>query len=964
MKKLFDKMEIIMGMKKAFLICSFISLNIYVFAQEYFPGDGTQASPFYGTQTNQSTIGPGDVYIGFLGSGDLSTGSFRLTIAAGTTLHIYEGININIPAGGGIRAQGTSSNRVTFTSTGAGVSWGRLYFNPGSRIYQMTYCVIEKGSAPENGSGGAIYAEGVNASYCTISNCEFWGNYAPRRGGAIYAYNGNLTINNCTFHDNMSKWGGALAFNGGVGTYLVDKSVFYSNSATGDEAEGGTIYIPYLAQDVTIQNCLIYNNSCTHPYGSGGIYCGGIFDLCHYINNCTIVGNTPIDVKISGPDQVSLQNTLIYGSDNSVYYDYGTPLADNLINCAVQRVSRAAGEIDISAFPSSFKLNSSNTAADGPNFEDPANHNYLISLISPCRDAGTIDAGWSTPPSYDFLNNGRIGPYDIGAYEVQYNRWTGAIDNVWATAGNWQGGVPTTTSNVVVPKGLTNYPTSSSTQDFTIGTGKRLIIDPGAYVTLGSLTNNGILRLNSGSTGIASLMLETYARGTGSEEIQIYLTGGTAGQGLYKWHYISSPVNPSIPTSIFEANTQDLARFVESLYDGNSGTGWIASDGFIYSTGAYGTGFSDLALGKGYNFWDNDLTRTYTFSGLLNTTALNNINLEYSGPVEGSDYYGYNLLGNPFSCGISWDIIANSANFPLNTSKAIYFTKDDSECTYNNGVGVPYGTTGHVPPMQGFFMKTLSSGNTVTIPLSAREHNQTERYKGESSEIPLIRLYINENNKSDETVVRFDDNAKSDFDFDFDAMKMTKAGKKPSISSLIGTTEMAINGLPFPDQFTEIPLSLGVGQTINGNHTIKTLQLQGLDNYIVTLEDKKNNISLDLKTHPNFTFSDPEGVMTNRFVLKISSNATVIENPTVQDKLFNVYVAFSFINIQTLTDQWDGLRGSIKILDLTGKTICIIPDQVFNKGTVIQIPAPNYSGVFIIEIISDLERHTCKVVVK
>ena len=145
----------------------------------------------------------------------------------------------------------------------------------------------------------------------------------------------------------------------------------------------------------------------------------------------------------------------------------------------------------------------------------------------------------------DYSGNSRIGPYDIGAYEVQYNRWkTTAATPDWANVSNWDGGIPSSSDDVVIPTGAANYPTGSTSQDFTVGAGKYLIIEQGARVTLGTLTNNGTLRLGSTSAGLASLILNTYTKGGGStEEIQLFLTGGGTKTPLtYKWHYISSPV--------------------------------------------------------------------------------------------------------------------------------------------------------------------------------------------------------------------------------------------------------------------------------------------------------------------------------------------------------------------------------------------------------------------------------------
>ena len=97
--------------------------------------------------------------------------------------------------------------------------------------------------------------------------------------------------------------------------------------------------------------------------------------------------------------------------------------------------------------------------------------------------------------------------------------------------------------------------------------------------------------------------------------------------------------------------------------------------------------------------------------------------------------------------------------------------RDNAQCSYISGVGIPSDVTGIIPPMQGFFVKTYSAGNTITIPAGARVQGDIHaRYKGLEI-IPLVRLSLAEDTLNDETVVRFDAAAKSGLDYDFDATK-------------------------------------------------------------------------------------------------------------------------------------------------------------------------------------------------
>ncbi len=328
-------------------------------------------------------------------------------------------------------------------------------------------------------------------------------------------------------------------------------------------------------------------------------------------------------------------------------------------------------------------------------------------------------------------------------------------------------------------------------------------------------------------------------------------------------------------------------------------------------------------------------------------------------------FFGFNLLGNPFSSGLNWDDIVDEVYFPYpaNTSKGLYFTKDNTQCTYIGGVGIPGFTTGIIPPMQGFFTKTYSTGNSITLPAAARTHNAIPaRYKG-STIIPLIRLMLERDSvPPDETVVRFDDLAKSNLDYDFDAPKMFISDTKTQIWSSVGGTDYAINGLPFPDTFVEIPVVINV--TKDTIHTISSTQLQGLDNYDVTLTDNTTGFIADLKSTPIVTFTSVTGTITDRFVLKISTLTTGTEIPVTQKNIFNIYTGNGLINIQTIADDWDGKNGSVRVLNMSGKTVSEHQNAEFGKNSLIQVQAPSVNGLYVVEIRAGAMRYVGKVVVR
>jgi hypothetical protein len=896
-------------------------------------GDGkTPGTAYFGIiSTAQSwtyAYNSGTIYVGQTGNEDLTVGSGgSLSIEAGVTVKLCTtSSDLIITGTGALTANGTSSSIITFTRDYPSINyWGHISFQSmGSASASLfNNCIIEYGDVTRNSNparyGGGIYTDFNNIN---ISNCIFQNNRAEWGGGIFVSHNISITVNNTKFFNNYSKEAG-----GGIFVWYQSSSIF--------------------------NNCIFDSNHCDGT--SSGSYTGGGFSEIYgssvTLNNCTFVNNTS-----SSPSGQSLQfyssandkaiNCIFWGA-GSHFYLSGT----TTVNYCAAQGSAPAGT-------GNFVLNSSNTASDGPNFSATDGSDWSIKFISPCRDAGTS----SGAPATDYLGNGRIGPsgtVDIGAYEVQYSRWNGSTDNLWVTSSNWDSNVDpgSGTGDIIIPSGLSSYPTGDPAQGYVLGSGKYMILKPGAKATFGNLrTTGGTLKLESDASGISSLIVSSI---TGPATVELYLTGGGA-KTTYKWHYISTPVS-SLPVSTFAPGTTlDLAQYVESRPTISTREGWVAYDGYIYSTG--GTGgptFSNLTPGKGYNYWDN-LDNKFTFSGQLNTADAS-IALGFSGDAT---LHGFNLLGNPFSSGLNWDDVINSVYFtyPTSTSKSLYFTRDNVQCSYIGGVGTPGDVTGIIPPMQGFFNKTYSTGNTITLPAAARvQGNIHSRYKG-STVIPLVRLSLAEGKLTDETVVRFDAAAKSDLDYDFDAIKMFLAPDIVSIYSLTTGTKYAINGLPFPDTFVEIPVVVNL--TKDTIHTISATQLQGLDNYDVTLTDNTTLFTADLKTTPVVTFSAAAGTIADRFILKIGTIATGTENPVGSKNTFNIYPSNNFINIQTIADEWDGKSGSVKVLDLTGKTVTNQNNSEFRRNSLIQVASPVAKGIYVVEMKSGVMRYVGKVVIK
>ncbi|MBN2667145.1 MAG: T9SS type A sorting domain-containing protein, partial [Bacteroidales bacterium] len=457
---------------------------------------------------------------------------------------------------------------------------------------------------------------------------------------------------------------------------------------------------------------------------------------------------------------------------------------------------------------------------------------------------------------------------------------------------------------------------------------------PDGQATFNSITNNGTLTLESDENGTASLIVDNY---TGNDaEIELYASTNY-------WHYVSSPVQ-SLDATAF--GTPNLAAYYESRISNSQDVGWIAYDGYRYTDGTTSdTTFSTLSVGIGYDYY-NTVTNTLSLSGSLNTSGPS-ISLAYNSKGTDPDYpgsQGFNLLGNPFTSCLDWDQITLDPSI----TGAIYFTYNGSYASYVNGVGTN-GGAGTIPPMQGFFVKTLAQGTSVTLSEDARVHNISQiSYKGDSEVIPLIRLKLENNLKSDEAVVRFDEKATAEFDNLLDALKFSQTGNGTGIWTKTGNINFSINGLPFPDNKVEIPV--GIYTAESGNTTITGSQIEGLENYNIVLTDKLTGTSIILKESGSYAFQSQTGIVSDRFILAISNISTPVPEITLPEDMFKIYSSRGILYIQSLSETWDSQPGTVSIYDLFGRRIVQKDNVSWSNGEIKELSLNAANGIYIVEI--------------
>ena len=793
-----------------------------------------------------------------------------------------------------------------------------------------------------------------------------------------------------------------LYFSGNTGSNVVSENFIHSLSVTGGSSTSASIYgIKINSGATTYSNNIISlgGNTATTIYGISDE--GSASQTCNLYHNSVYIGGSlgsgvsNLSYALyskSSSNTRNFRNNIFENSRStsggtnkhySVWFNYGVSTGLTLGNNAYY-VSGAGGVVgryasgNVTTLPLVPLLDAGSWITN-PGFAIPGGTSAANYLPSSSLLVAVTGTGITT--DYDGGAARSITYPSMGAFEysVSLPSWTGSAGTDWNTPGNWSiSMVPTSLISVSIPN-VTNDPVVNEDlsspavcNNLILESGSSLTIAAGKALTVsGTLSNNGgTLKLNSSSSSlIASLIVNSYSRGTGAaEEIQLYLTGGAG----TLWHYISSPVT-SVPTTLFSAvSVRSVTRYEESLISTDWNNGWVNYEGYHYNPVSNqweltSSPWSTLDAGRGYNYNSTAASRTFTISGAINTDNTP-VSLNYaSGGAGTAAVQGYNLIGNPFTSSIDWNAVVSSS---LNTGQpnwssveqTIYYRSNGTLYYYNNSVTVPGDLNGrYLPPMQGCFIKSNINNFNFIIPASARVHNANPRFKG-SEVVPMVRLQLDNSGKSEQTVIRFDEKATLLYDNEFDARRLSSDGNVLALNSSLSGTDYVINGIPFPEKTITIPLV--VNAPVAGTYVITAKEIAGLENYSVTLTDNDQGFSVNLGVTNSYTFVAPAGKYTGRFVITISSLSNDIPDNESKGSDFKVYATPGMINIQALSESWNGSRGDIRIHDITGRQILVQNKNDFYTDNIIQIPFNFATGIYIVEITSGVKRHVAKVVMR
>ncbi|WP_299671839.1 T9SS type A sorting domain-containing protein [uncultured Polaribacter sp.] len=572
-----------------------------------------------------------------------------------------------------------------------------------------------------------------------------------------------------------------------------------------------------------------------------------------------------------------------FGSDINLNDD-GTILA-----IGAKSVSSNAGQVQIYQFiNNSWTLISSKIDGDASG-----------DILSPCAlnaDGSIVVVGASGNDGPVF-NDGQTR-----VFTTSLAVWQGTTDNSITTNTNWKfNTLPKTTSSILIPNNLANYPTLN-----TALTAKAVTINSGAsFITSSTVTGT-----------------VQYRRDLATDNWYM-VSSPVVGQDIDAFVNITNLANGSAPN-------RGLAPYL------NNGVAWD-----YYQNGATGSG--NFVAGKGYSI-KLSTSGNITFSGTMPTAP---VNIPIAENIE-----KFNLVGNPYPSYLAANTNAKTTNNLLtvnsgNLSESTLWFWDQENNTYNQiNLASP---AFYAAPGQAFFVSSTNAvSNTVNITEAMQSHQTTDTFQKIATSRPEIKVIISNGKQTRDTDIYYIEGTNTGFDNGYDSSIFTGTGNSFEIfTSLVTNDEgkkLGIQSLPDSDfENMIIPIRI-IAKASAISITVNATNLPS--DYTVYLEDKQEGTFTKLSETNNKLdiFFNTNVNTTGRFFLH-TTNAKALN---VNDASLNDVSVYKNIINQLKISGLENQNAVLSVYTILGK---VIFTTKFKGQTNDTIPLPiRTTGVYIIKI--------------
>jgi len=547
--------------------------------------------------------------------------------------------------------------------------------------------------------------------------------------------------------------------------------------------------------------------------------------------------------------------------------------------------------------------------------------------------------------------------------------FTGATNNNFATASNWNiNAFPGTSQSAEIRSGGTQ-PVLSGSQTIAAGTtinilsGASLTVAPAGVLTVnGTLNNSGTLTLLSDTTGSGAIG-NSSGTITGNVTVQRFVSGGKRAFRFFS-HPFSSPIalsNMMASTGLiitgsngasngFDAsilNNPSAFTFSEAAFNGTNNSGWNA---FTNTSNTIAVGAGIRALHRGARTQlpaavasnpPTPQSATISWSGNISAG-----NKNFSMTNTGGGNAGWNLIGNPYPSAVNVGQIAagnrNSiGNFyvwnPNMAAAGAYETKS-------------FGADYILPSGSAFFINTPSAANftftesdkSTSAPAVLHKNNELMQNALE------LQLISDSSIHWDNFVLRNRSQLTDAFEYTADGLKMKNSDVNVfSISS--DNQNLSIDNRAL-NESKEVNLAFETSSPYHFTFKVSHIQMAGLEIY---LEDKFTNQEVLLTQNTAYDFvstADPASQGSARFKLKFKNSATSTEEVLFSNTQLAVYPnpAVDVLNINISNASFK--NSSVTITNVSGKQL--INTNMSGANTQINIEGLS-NGIYFVNITNE-----------
>jgi hypothetical protein len=482
-----------------------------------------------------------------------------------------------------------------------------------------------------------------------------------------------------------------------------------------------------------------------------------------------------------------------------------------------------------------------------------------------------------------------------------------------------------------------------------------------------------MLRVNSGGFGTAGSGVITIPASGPTTYARIGIVSGSLfGSGWVIESYIDGPAPAgwqwlsSTTSNSTLADWDNDPRFYMSGVGGNDGNS-MSGSGIFYSVRTYNevtnsytnitTTSTPLLPGKGFRVWMSDNTTGLTAPLVYNSNGTPNFGTVNYPVTAGGAGSGYNLVGNPYACPITYTaVVAASGNL---YNDFIILQEDNTYATNPNG--------GVISPNQGFMCCAFSSGNITFTEACKNINGNPNILKTAPAENAVsFSVYNNVNGIGGRTYIDFTEDATDNFENGTDLAFLASPSEESDNIFSKSLDQVALLRNKLANSGEEKQVSLTVKSGVYGSHFISAKGLSGLTLYnSIWLEDLTTGKKVDLLNHQEYEFNAEEIGKDYEFIIHFSNSKKSTENTgiTTANFLLNentaVYNTPSSVVIKFSMDESTPV--TISVFNLSGQKVMeTIKTNVTNDR--IALPVQKENGLYLLIIQSENEQITRKII--